>query len=696
MPDARPLVLLGNANVGKSVVFGYLTGAYVFVSNYPGTTVEIARGRARHAGAAYEIFDTPGINSVIPHSVDEQVTRDILLEHPDAPVVQIADGKNLKRALLVTSQLAELGRRVVLVLNMADEAQAAGLEIDARALGARLGIPVLLTVATERRGLDQILPAAAAAGVPRLPVAYDDAVRAEVDAVAACLPEMPGRSMLAQMLLTEDVGLEAWLDAHLDPGARARLRDRLAGRPGDRLLYAVTRARLRAVQPILEEAVRARPAPASSLLRRAGDVCQHPVWGLAVLALVLYGMYAFVGGFGAGTCVDFVESRLFAETPAAYAARLRDAGVDPGPILDRTDAAAVAEALRASGLSDEAVAEGELLPGWIGPFKGVNWYAGAAFDRLGVPLLSELFVGPFGLLTVGVTYAFAIVMPIVTFFFLAFGLLEDSGYLPRLAVMANDSFRRIGLNGRAVLPMVLGLGCDTMATLTTRILYTRKERLIATLLLAIVVPCSAQLGVILGITAQTPSYVFVLYVAILLLQVFIIGALSARVLPGETSDFLLEIPPFRVPVLRNIVWKTLYRLEWFLKEAVPLFVLGTFILFVADKTGALRHVIRAAEPVVVGLLGLPAETARAFVMGFLRRDYGAAGLFALFEQGRLSPLDVLVSLVTLTLFIPCIANFFVIVREQGARRAGAMLAFSLAYAVAAGAATNLAFQGIIP
>ena len=234
--------------------------------------------------------------------------------------------------------------------------------------------------------------------------------------------------------------------------------------------------------------------------------------------------------------------------------------------------------------------------------------------------------GQYGLISMGLTYAVAIILPIIVTFFLAFSILEDSGYLPRLAVVFNRLFRMIGLNGKAVLPLILGFGCDTMATLTTRILATRKERLIAILLLALGIPCSAQLGVILGLLAGLSWKATLIWVAVVAGTILMVGFISSRLLPGDGSDFILEIPPLRMPSPSNIGLKTLSRVEWYLKEAVPIFLVGTLILFAADRTGALLAAQTFLEPVVVGVLDLPREATEAFIIGFLRRDFGAAGL----------------------------------------------------------------------
>jgi ferrous iron transport protein B len=280
----------------------------------------------------------------------------------------------------------------------------------------------------------------------------------------------------------------------------------------------------------------------------------------------------------------------------------------------------------------------------------------------------------------------------VATFFLVFGWLEDSGYIPRLAVFSDRIFRVMGLNGKAVLPMVLGLGCDTMATMTTRILGTPKERLIAVLLLALGVPCSAQLATILGILGGISFWALLTLFGVVVVQMFVVGFLAAKVLPGDRSDFIMELPPLRLPAMRNLAQKTLLRIRWYLWEAVPLFLVGTALLFALDQTGLLPHIVAAGRPVVTGLLGLPAEAAQVFIMGFLRRDYGAAGLFQLAHAGRLSATQAVVALTVMTLFVPCVANFLMMIKEQGLKPALAILAFVTTVALSTGAGLHYAFR----
>ncbi|MBI5206993.1 MAG: ferrous iron transporter B, partial [Candidatus Firestonebacteria bacterium] len=302
--------------------------------------------------------------------------------------------------------------------------------------------------------------------------------------------------------------------------------------------------------------------------------------------------------------------------------------------------------------------------------------------------LQNLLVGDYGIFTMAITYAFSIVLPIIVTFFLAFSFLEDSGYLPRLTVMADRVFRLIGMTGKAVLPFVLGLGCGSMACMTTRILETKKERILATLLIALGVPCSAQLGVMLGIASQISTKAVVLIFGVIISQIFIVGYIGSKIIHGDRSLFLIELPPIRFPQIKNILMKTYSRAKWFIYEAVPLFVLGTIILFLTDWFGFLSLIKNAGGPIINGILGLPEDTVSIFIIGFLRRDYGAAGLYKMAQKGLLNPIQIVVSLVVITLFVPCITFFLLMIKERGMKVALGIMVFITIYSFIIGGVLN--------
>ena len=634
------VILVGNPNVGKSVVFGALTGRYVNVSNYPGTTVEITRGEARDRGTPLEVIDTPGVYSLLPMSEDERVTRDILMREPGARVLQVCDAKNMRRSLMITAQLAEMEVPLVLAVNMTDEARERGVMPRLEALEERLGVPAVSTVAVRKKGTDRLLPLLEHPSPSSVRIDYGSGIETAILRFEGMLPARTpiGKRALAIMLLCGDDSLAPWLSENVS-ALRIRemndVRNRLNEETGEEIVSRVNRARLSWIDRLLVELGVEESAPSSRKVAQAfGRYAMDPVYGFPILLGVLALAYAFVGVFGAGYLVDFLQKSFF---------------------------------------------EGWLIPS-----------IAAILDRfVPWPFLRDFLVGPYGMISMALSYAVAIVLPIVGTFFLGFGILEDSGYLPRLAVMVDRLFKKIGCNGKAVLPMILGLGCDTMATLTTRILETRKERLIITLLLALGVPCSAQLGVILGMLSAVGPIATITWVCLMAGIILAVGFLAAKVIPGESSDFILEIPPIRWPQVGNLAVKTMARIEWYLREAVPLFLVGTLILFVADRLGWLLRIQVAAEPLIVRMLDLPPKATEAFLIGFLRRDYGAAGLFSMQKAGMLSHLQVVVSLVTITLFIPCLANLLVIVKEQGGKVAAGMALFIFPFALLVGAAVNL-------
>ncbi|HET7712050.1 MAG TPA: ferrous iron transporter B, partial [Thermoanaerobaculia bacterium] len=567
-PATRKLLLVGQPNVGKSLIFTRLTQRYATVSNYPGTTVELTSALAEMEGEIREVIDTPGLGTLAPQSYEERVTRDLLINEENADVVQVGDISNLRRTLLLSLQLAEHDVPFTLCLNMSDASDAPAIEL--ALLSEMIGVPVVAVSALRRWNLERLKRHALKPSRSRMSVTYSVEIER---AIAARVRDGMSRAEALTALCTGD-------EAHLAVGIAA--------------------ARLAVVDTVIEAVTTSRPERARD---RLGALCMHRIWGVPILLGILYAAWIFVGRFGAGTLVDLVEESLFNGLINPWSIRALDL-LAPFPHLHQTGAEYV---LTGSLSTGETVAR----------------------------FVHDLLVGPYGVVTMALTYAIAIVLPVVITFFTLFGILEDSGYLPRLSVMLHRLFRRMGLNGKAVLPMVLGLGCDTMATLTTRVLETKKERTIVTLLLALGIPCSAQLGVIMAMLGPLGFKAIGIWLGVTLSTIFIVGFLASRVVPGTTGDFIVEIPPMRLPRASNILIKVLARTEWYLKEAVPLFVIGTLLLYILDLTKVLGIIQTALSPLVVGALGLPAESATAFVIGFLRRDYGAAGLFVMQRQGAL-------------------------------------------------------------
>jgi ferrous iron transport protein B len=613
-PGRKKVALVGNPNVGKSVLFNALTGAYVTVSNYPGTSVEVARGNAVIDGVPCEIIDTPGMYSILPITEEERVAREILLNESPDLVIHVLDARNLERMLTMTVQLIEAGLPVVLVVNIMDEAERMGLVIDIPLLQEKLAIPVIGAATAKKRGLTEIRQLIVAfRQEERAVFGYGGRLERDIAEVADLLTAdyALSRKVLALLLLQRDEEVAALVQQRegsgYDPIA-AKVKEKIFQRR-ESFHLDLSMERKEIVHRLTEGVIALPEGRKTTLAERLSRWTVKPLTGVPILLLVLYfGLYRFVGDFGAGTLVDFLEGKIF---------------------------------------------EAHFNPWVTGVVKGlVPW-----------EVIQELFVGEYGIITLGIRYAVGIILPIVATFFLFFSILEDSGYFPRLALLVDRLFKRIGLTGRAVIPIVLGFGCDTMATMVTRTLETVRERIIATLLLALAIPCSAQLGVIIALLSKAPGALAV-WSGCLVLIFLVIGFLAAKIMPGETPMFYMEIPPMRLPQLSNVFTKTYTRMQWYFMEILPLFVLASVLLWLGKITKFFGTLVDWMTP-VMNSIGLPRETAVAFIFGFFRRDYGAAGLYDLQTKGLLNPRQLTVAAVTLTLFIPCVAQFLIMKKERG-------------------------------
>jgi len=640
------VALVGNPNVGKSVLFNALTGAYVTVSNYPGTSVEVARGSTVIGGLSCEIIDTPGMYSILPITEEERVAREILLHESPDVVIHVLDARNLERMLAMTLQLIEAGLPLILVVNIMDEADRMGLSIDIPLLSEKLGIPVIAAAAAKKRGLPELRDAITGYNRKRHAV-FGYSKRLESD-LMEIMSLMEGnyavsKKSLALLLLQRDAevaGIVRDTEGEKYPLIEEKVREKMFARR-DSFHLELSMERKMVVKGLIDGVFRAPDKRKQVFGERLSRWAVRPITGVPLLLITLYfGLYKFVGSFGAGTIVDFLEGTLF---------------------------------------------EGYFNPWIVSQFnRFVPW-----------EILRELFVGEYGVITLGLRYALGIILPIVTTFFLFFSLLEDSGYFPRLALLVDRLFKMIGLTGRAVIPMVLGFGCDTMATMVTRTLETVRERIIATLLLALAIPCSAQLGVILALLSKFPGALAVWSVCMLLVFL-LVGLLASKVVPGESPMFYMELPPMRLPQLSNVLTKTYSRMQWYLMEILPLFILASVLLWLGKITHFFQTLVGWMEPVMAAI-GLPRETAIAFIFGFFRRDYGAAGLYDLQTKGILDARQLTVAAVTLTLFIPCIAQFLIMQRERGTKVAFAIGAFVSVLAFGTGYLLNafLALTGIL-
>jgi len=620
------VALAGNPNVGKSVIFNALTGMNVDVSNYPGTTIGVSRGKL----GSHDLVDTPGAYGVSSFTDEERVARAGILQAD--VVVNVVSALSLDRDLFFTQQLIDMGKSMLLVINQWDEALHRGLSIDTTLLSELLGVPVVTCVAVEGKGIEEIKQ--------NLALARTGNVSQWVAAMLAPLVDA-GIDQAHALLIAEGD----------EPSATA------FGISYENRRADIYRFRRQKVNEIVAQTV-TQDGRKEGFSIKLGRLLLHPVYGTAIAAAVCYLIfYQLLGIFVAGTVVDLTEKkcmRIYYEP----AVRRLCANVFPCAIsvngtryeFPSGTLAAPAQAARL----DRGLAHA--------PPQAVRfnfWPAAGAWTLAG-----DIVAGEYGLLTLTVTYLFALLMPLVIGFYFGLALLEDSGYLPRLAVLVDRLMSKIGLNGRAIIPLILGLGCVTMATITTRLLATRREKLIATALLGVAIPCSAQLGVVSGTLARAGGLAsWAVYGVVVGGILAATGLLLNMILPGKSGSLIIDLPPMRLPRWNNVLKKTWSKSLHFLEESIPMFALAGFVVTIAQATGLLEMFIKALQPITVAWLKLPADPriATTFILGIVRRDFAAFGL----TDVAMTSAQAVTAMVVITLFVPCIASVGVMMKERG-------------------------------
>lgn len=588
-PGGKKIVLVGNPNVGKSVFFNALTGLYVDVSNYPGTTMDMACGRYR----GDVVIDTPGVYGISGFKEEEKITRDIVLLADI--VINIVDAVHLERDLFLTLQVLDMGIPTVVVLNMVDEAVQEGMKVNVPFLEKLLGVPVVPAVAVRNKGIDELKRKMFSAR----PGNIDPALVKRINKIH---PPVDRR--------------EALLVLEGDPETSSRY-GLQPGTEGEQIYRSRRDMANKIAAQVVRETVRHE-----NFAARLGRWMIVPATGFPILLFSLWIIYEVVGVFVAQHIVAFTENVM-------------KEGYEP--------------AVRS------------VLDNFFKP--------GSFFDTI--------LAGQYGLLTMTVTYLIGLLLPLVLGIFLILSILEDSGCLPRVATLVDRAFAMLGVNGQAIIPLILGFGCVTMACITTRLLSSERERRITIFLLALGIPCSAQMAIIVAVIAgMGASYMF-LFFLVLFSILFFAGILLGRFLPGGTTPLMIELPPLRLPIIHNVLKKASLKTYNFLKEALPIFAGGMLFLGLLDAFGLLQGLRNMLVPLTVGWLKLPPEVADIFIMGLIRKEFGAAAILNL----HMSPMQNFVSLITLTLTVPCIAATMVMFKERGWREGLVIWAtvFSLAF-----------------
>jgi len=564
------ILLMGNPNVGKSVVFSRLTGVHVIASNYPGTTVGFTQGFMKLGEEKAEVIDVPGTYTLEPTSEAEEIALK-MLDTGDM-VINVVAATNLERNLNLTLQLLEKGILMVVALNVWDDAKHRGIQIDVSRLEELLGVPVIPTVAITGQGIKELVAAIAHANMPKSSPRTHDERWATIGNIIDQVQRVTHRH-------------HTWLE-------------------------------------------------------RLEDASIQPLTGGVIALVILLGTFLLIRFLGEGL-ISYVFDPLFDTLWT--------------PVI-----------LHLSGLLGGSGFLHDILIG--------NMVGGEV-----------AYVESFGLLTTGLYVPFAMVLPYIVSFYLVLGLLEDIGYLPRLAILMDTIMHRIGLHGYAIIPTLLGLGCNVPAVLATRILESKRERFIAATLISIAVPCAALQAMVFGLVGERGiQYVAIVYGTLFVVWI-VLGFILNRLVKGFSPELLIEIPPYRLPLWRTVLQKLWMRAFGFLKEAIPIILAAVLIINILYALGAFDAIASFTAPVVTGILGLPKEAVVALVIGFLRKDVALGMLAPL----ALSSGQLVVGSVVLAMFFPCIATFVVLLRELGVTGMLKAAAIMITTALVVGGLLNL-------
>jgi len=626
------IALAGNANVGKSVIFNHLTGLHQHIGNWPGKTIERAEGTLRFEDYTIDVIDLPGIYSLSTYSLEELVSREyIALEKPDV-IINVVDASVLERNLFFTLQLLELEAPVVIALNQIDVAAKKGMKIDHERLGQLLGVPVVPCIATKGIGMDELVRKTMEVHEkephfldhPRFGLEIEERVNELTAVVERINTNYPSRWVAIKLL-------------EGDPEV-------------SKLVYSQQPNVQDKVQALAQEIERIHSEPCSSVISserynlanqisRESLVIVPPVkitWDERLASLTTHGIWGypililvmisvFCGIFSFGDFTSSLLLNMFGQVRIAF------------------------------------------------------------FTIFGTSLVSK-FVWD-GLME-GIVAGITIALPYIVPFYIALSILEDTGYLPRAAFLMDSVMHKIGLHGKAFIPLLLGYGCCVPGCMACRIMETEKERFLASFLTTLV-PCAARTVVILGLVGAYVGvrWAFVLY-AFDLILILILGRLAYRVLPGEPVGLIMEMPSYKMPSLKATAKETWFRLEEFIWVAFPLMILGNLILKVLQFMNILPIFDQVFSFITVSWLGLPAITMTPLIFGIFRKELTLVMLAALVGTSNfatvLTGTQMIVYATVIMLYIPCIATITVLVRQFGYRKALAVTVFEIGFALLVG------------
>lgn len=622
--------LIGQPNVGKSSLFTRLTGVGVISSNYPGTTVEFKEGVVTRNGVTVSVHDLPGTFGLSGNSDDEKVVLTDLHEGNNDSIVMVADATNLENSLVLCFETLELGMPTIVALTKIDEARKRW-NIDISKLESILDVPVIPVSSKTSEGVDALADAVCEgrARISKFKITYDDMIEKAISAISDATESRFSPRGTAIKILENSHEFTVHTDPQVVRGA-GLMRKLFSDDKGEPMAISIASSRYSESKRIVDECVSTRDVK-PTLSERISDLTITPSTGIPILA---------------GVCLLIVAVIVYA-----------------GSFLD--------------GVVNDAY----------------DYLVGDALIRFGAgygTFWEAVFMGIDG----SIRAILALVIPYIMVFYIVLGVLEDSGYLTRTVVLLDKVMHHFGLHGGAFIPMIVGIGCNVPAIMAVRTVKSRREKIILSSMIVMAVPCSAQIAIIMGATGAYSGMVYALMIfGLLVLIGALTGLLLNRFLKYEPSNLAMELPELVIPSLKNVLFKTWYRIKDFFYVAFPLLVVGSIVVEVLLQYDLLRVIVDPLSPITVGMLGLPAVCAIAFLVGILRKEM-AVGMLTILAGGIaleefMTPDQFVVFGVVMAIYMPCVATLITMWREMGWKETVAVSVVSITVAILAGTAVRL-------
>jgi len=627
------IALAGNANVGKSVIFNQLTGLHQHIGNWPGKTVEKAEGTLNFKGYTIDFIDLPGIYSLSTYSIEEIVSREYIATQKPDLVINVVDATLLERNLFFTLQLLELETPLIIALNQSDLAKKKGIVIDTNKAEKVLGVPVVPTVAVTGKGISDMLETAIEVIEkkhkidplqPQYGQEIEEKIKKLIEQLKTTELEYPKR-WIALKLLDEDTEVE-----------------KLIQEKNPKVMNLAQKLR-------------------SELEQLHGHSCP------TVITSERYQVANKISK-------EIQQITKPLKTPLREKLHTATTHRVFGYVIMLTTILAIFVGIFSFGDFTSAIV-GDFLMDLQSPFEGL----------FGTGLITDLLWGG---IVEGIIGGITVALPYILPFYFILYLLEDSGYLSRIAFLMDRIMHRMGLHGKAFIPVMLSFGCNVPGCLGCRIMETTRERLLTAFVVTLV-PCAATSVIILGLVGAHVGIEWALALYIVNLAIiFILGRIAFKALPGEPTELIMEMNDFKIPHMKTVAKQTWFRLREFIVMAFPLIIAGSFVIKLAEIANILDPIANVASPLTVTWLGLPAVTGIALIFGVLRKELTLIMLATLFGTTNfatvMTPIQMIVFTLVVMLYIPCVATIGALVKEFGWKKATTITLLEIALALVVG------------